>query len=186
VNILIIFGIAVGLAMDALAVSVVNGISIKKLKVHHALKIAFTFGLFQGIMPVVGWALGLTFADIIQAFDHWVAFGLLSLIGLKMIYESFHMDTSCEHKNCLHFPTLLLLALATSIDALAVGLGFSIIGVRILRAVLIIGAVTALLCFIGIYIGNTIGHIFEKKIEFLGGVILIGIGIKILIEHLSQ
>jgi len=184
VNLLIIFVIAVGLAMDALAVAIANGFSIKELKIHHALRIALAFGIFQAVMPVVGWALGLTFSDIIETFDHWVVFGLLSIIGLKMIYESFHMDKSCEHKNCLHFPTLLLLSLATSIDALAVGLSFAIIGVRILLAVLIIGGVTALLCFAGVYIGNKIGHFFENKFEFIGGIILIAIGIKILIEHL--
>ncbi|MBN1798769.1 MAG: manganese efflux pump [Spirochaetales bacterium] len=170
--------------MDALAVSVANGFSIKKIKLHQALRIALAFGLFQAAMPVVGWALGMTFTGIIQSFDHWIVFGLLSIIGAKMIYESFHMDKSCQNKNCLHFPTLLLLSLATSIDALAAGLSFAIIGMRIMLAVLIIGGVTALLCFAGVYIGNRIGHFFENKLEFTGGIILIAIGAKILIEHL--
>ena len=183
-DLLIIFGIAVGLAIDALAVSVANGCSIKHLKLNQALKIALCFGLFQAVMPVIGWSLGLTFVHIIQTFDHWVAFCLLFIIGIKMIYESFHMDAQCEEKNCLHLPTLLLMSLATSIDALAVGLSFAIIGVRILLAVLIIGGVTALLCFVGVYIGNKAGHFFENKLEFIGGIILIGIGAKILIENL--
>ena len=183
-DLLLIVGIAVGLAMDALAVSVANGFSIKKLKIGHALKISLSFGLFQAIMPVMGWALGLAFREMIEAFDHWVTFGLLLVIGLKMIHESFHLDKGCETKNCLHFPTLMLLSLATSIDALAVGLSFALLGVRIIAAVMLIGSITALLCFLGVYIGNKVGHFFENKLEFIGGIILIAIGTKILIEHL--
>lgn len=189
-NILVILGLAVGLAMDAFAVSVTNGFMIKELKFRHVFRIAFFFGFFQALMPVLGWAAGTAFSDVIKNVDHWIAFGLLSVIGGKMVFESRSMmkDEACgecgDKKNCLDFPTLLLMSLATSIDALAVGLTFAFLSVEILLPVLIIGIVTFLLCFIGVYIGNKAGHLFEDKLELIGGLVLIGIGVKILIEHL--
>lgn len=197
-SLLSVFGIALSLAMDAFAVSVANGFMIKELKLRHALRIAFFFGFFQAIMPVIGWAAGREFAEYIMAFEHWVAFGLLVFIGGKMIWESGVLQFSrqdpgnaregvCddEKKTCLHFPTLMLLSLSTSIDALAVGLSFSFLGVGIIQPVIIIGGVTFLLCIGGVYIGDTLGHLFEDKLELIGGLILIGIGTKILLEHFS-
>jgi len=184
-NIIAIVGIAVGLSMDALAVSVVNGCTIKKIKHRHAFLIAGSFGLFQAIMPLIGWAVGLSFSSYIESFDHWIAFGLLSFIGGKMILSSFRLEKSCEEKNCLHPPTLLLLSLATSIDALAVGLSFAMLDMTIFLPIVIIGLITFILCFVGVHLGKRLGHFFEGKLEFAGGVILIAVGAKILIEHLT-
>jgi len=202
VSLLAIFGIAVSLAMDAFAVSVANGFMIKELKLRHALRIAFFFGFFQAMMPVIGWAAGREFAGYILAVEHWVAFGLLVFIGGKMIWESGVLkfsrpkaepvaEAACDEdsngnsrKTCLHFPTLLLLSISTSIDALAVGLSFSFLGVAIIKPILIIGMVTFIICVGGVYIGDTVGHLFEDKLELIGGLILIGIGTKILLERL--
>jgi len=181
-NFITVFGIGIGLSMDALAVSITNGFIIKKLKIQHALRIAFSFGFFQALMPVIGWGVGLSFRKYIQHIDHWIAFALLSFIGGKMIYESITCNEKI--KDCLHFPTLFFLSIATSIDALAVGLSFSFLKVEIITPAVIIGLTTFIICFIGIYVGNKIGHFFEKKLALLGGVILIIIGIKILIEHI--
>ena len=170
--------------MDALAVSVANGCIIRDLKMRHAFLIAGFFGLFQAIMPLAGWAVGLSFSSFICRYDHWIAFGLLGFIGGKMIWESVKMGRQCEERNALHFPTLLLLSLATSIDALAVGLSFAMLDISIIGPVLIIGGVTFILCFAGIFVGNRMGHFFENRLELAGGVILIGIWVKILLEHL--
>jgi putative Mn2+ efflux pump MntP len=182
-NFITILGIGVGLSMDALAVAVINGFVIKKLKIRHAFKMAFSFGFFQGLMPIIGWAAGLSFRKYIQSFDHWVAFSLLCFVGGKMIYESINCGK--EKKDCLQFPALLALSIATSIDALAVGLSFSFLQVEIIIPALIIGVVTFIICFIGIYIGDKIGRFIGNKIELIGGLILIIIGIKILVEHLA-
>jgi manganese efflux pump family protein len=180
-----IIGIGIGLSMDAFSVSVINGSLIKNIKFAQALRIAFSFGLFQAIMPVLGWAAGLAFVRYIEAFDHWIAFGLLSFIGGKMIWESFSKKGECrEDMNCLKITTLLMLSLATSIDALAVGLSFSMLEVSIAVPVLLIGLITFIICMAGIYIGKTIGHFFENRLELIGGLILIGIGLKILLDHL--
>lgn len=176
--------IAFGLAMDAFAVSVASGIAIKNLKINHALKIALSFGLFQAFMPLVGWLAGLGLRDLISGFDHWVAFGLLSVIGCKMIYESFRIESAEREFNPLNAYVLLILSIATSIDALAVGLSFGVLKVLIVKPVLIIGSVTFVLSLLGIFIGKKVGHFFERHIETAGGLLLIGIGLKILIEHL--
>lgn len=178
--------IAVGLAMDAFAVSIASGFAVRKLHFSYAVKIAFLFGLFQGFMPIIGWLAGSSLVEQITAIDHWIAFGLLSFVGGKMIYES---KAFCEDEVCDQDPKriyiLLTLAIATSIDALAVGLTLSFIDVDIVTPAIIIGAITFLLSLAGVYIGDKVGHFFESKIEILGGLILIGIGIKILVEHLS-
>ena len=177
--------IAFGLAMDAFAVSITSGLTIKSLKIKNALKIAIFFGLFQAIMPIIGWLAGLSFRDYISSIDHWIAFGLLSVIGSKMIYESFHMESNKRKINPLNVYVLLIFSVATSIDALAVGLSLSFLKVSIVFPALIIGIVTFLLSILGVYIGNRFGHYFERKIEMIGGLILIFIGIKILVEHLT-
>jgi putative Mn2+ efflux pump MntP len=176
--------IAVGLAMDAFAVSITSGITIKRLHINHALKIALFFGLFQAIMPIIGWLAGLSLRDYISAIDHWIAFGLLSFIGCKMIYESITVQSSKKEINPLNVYVLLVLSVATSIDALAVGVSFAFLKVSIVTPVIIIGTVTFMLSYLGVYIGDRIGHFFENKIEIAGGILLIGIGIKILVEGL--
>jgi manganese efflux pump family protein len=188
-DLLYILGVAVGLSMDAFAVSVNNGFLIKDLKARHSLRIAFSFGLFQAVMPVLGWFGGVSLLAVIRKIDHWVAFFLLTAIGAKMIFEAAFKKKEtdgreCETKTCLHFPTLLVMSLATSIDALAVGLSFGVLDMPPLVPAAIIGGITFSLCLAGIYIGNKFGHLFEKKLEVAGGVILILIGLKILLEHL--
>ena len=184
-NIVTIFFIAFGLAMDAFAVAITSGIAIKDVKANHAFKIALFFGGFQALMPVVGWLSGIGLKGFILGIDHWVAFGLLSFIGAKMIYESAKMGPAAK-KSPLNIYTLLILSIATSIDALAVGVTFAFLNIAIIIPVVIIGVVTFLLSFSGVFIGNRIGHFFEKKIEIAGGLVLIGIGIKILTGHLFK
>ncbi|MBW2652600.1 MAG: manganese efflux pump [Deltaproteobacteria bacterium] len=179
-----IIAIAFGLAMDAFAVSITSGITIKNLKINNALKIALFFGLFQAIMPVIGWLAGLSLKDFISEIDHWIAFGLLSFIGCKMIYESITVQSNEKQIDPLNVYVLLMLSVATSIDALAVGVSFAFLKVSIVTPVIIIGTVTFLLSYLGVYIGDRIGHFFENKIEIAGGLLLIGIGLKILIESL--
>ncbi len=183
-NLFTILFLAVGLAMDAFAVSIASGIAFKRFQVSHALRIAVFFGLFQALMPMLGWLAGLTLKDYIESVDHWIAFGLLSAIGFKMIYESalIEKEEKGPYQESLYM--LLMLSVATSIDALAVGLSLSIIGVDVFLPALVIGVVTFALSFLGVFIGNRMGHLFERKIELLGGIILIGIGVKILAEHL--
>ena len=168
--------------MDAFAVSITSGITVRHLRIKHALKIALFFGFFQAIMPIIGWLSGMSLRNIISGFDHWIAFGLLSIIGCKMIYESFKLKK--EKINPQNIYILFILSIATSIDALAVGLSLSFLKVAIILPAIIIGVVTFLLSFFGVYVGNKVGHFFERKIEMIGGLVLIGIGLKILIEHL--
>jgi putative Mn2+ efflux pump MntP len=184
-DLLTIIFIAVGLAMDAFAVSVASGLAITKLRVRYALKIALFFGLFQALMPVLGWVLGLGFRHRIEAFDHWLAFGLLAAIGGKMIYESFRLEEAENPHDPMSIRVLLVLSVATSIDALAVGLTLTFIKVPIVTPAVIIGMVTFALSYAGVFLGEKVGHFFEKKVEALGGLILIVIGIKILAEHLA-
>ena len=176
--------IAFGLAMDSFAVSIISGITMKHLRIN-ALKTAIFFGAFQAVMPIIGWLAGLNLIDLISGVDHWIAFGLLSLIGCKMIYESSKMDSSEKEINLLNVYVLLILSVATSIDALAVGLSFAFLKISIATPIIAIGTVTFLLSLLGVIAGNRFGHLFEKKIEIVGGLILIGIGIKILVEHLA-
>ena len=177
--------IGVGLAMDAFSVSVTDGILLKKPTVFQAGKIAFFFGAFQFIMPCLGFLLGSAFKRYIEAFDHWIAFILLIFIGGKMIFEAiFKKEDDEEIKNPLSFITLLILAIATSIDALAVGVTFATISVPVVYASTVIGAVTFAISFAGVYIGSRCGDLFGNKSEIVGGLVLSAIGIKILVEHL--
>jgi len=168
--------------MDSFSVSITRGLTNTKTKMSiEALKIAFFFGLFQGMMPVMGWFLGVSILDVISGFDHWIAFGLLTFIGLRMMYES----TTVKSKKMVSsssFSVLIMLSIATSIDALAVGLSLSFLEVSIITPAIIIGVITFALSFLGVYIGKRFGGFF-KKIGVLGGVILIVIGVRILIEH---
>lgn len=176
--------LALGLAMDAFAVSVASGIAYRNLRIHHALRMATAFGVFQAIMPVVGWLAGLAARRWVSEFDHWIAFALLALIGGKMIYEAFQIEDAEEPSNPFGFLVLTVLAVATSIDALAVGVTFAMLKTAIVTPVLIIGGVTFVLCLGGVYIGEAFGHFFEKKIEIFGGAVLIAMGLKILVQHL--
>jgi len=177
--------IAVGLAMDAFAVSITSGLAIKKLHIKHAFTIAFAFGLFQAVMPMIGWLAGLSLRDFISGVDHWIAFGLLTTIGVKMIYESVKIGEDEKAIDPLNIYVLLVLSIATSIDALAVGVTFAFLKIFIATPAIIIGLVTFLFSFLGVYIGDRMGHFFENKIELIGGLILIAIGVKILLEHLA-
>ena len=177
--------LALGLAMDAFAVSVASGIAFKNFRMHHALRMAAAFGLFQAIMPLIGWLAGLTMQRFVSGIDHWIAFGLLGLVGGKMIYEACRMEEAEEPSNPFGFAVLLVLALATSIDALAVGITFAMLKTAIMAPVVVIGSVTFVLSLAGVYIGEACGHFFEKKIEVVGGLILIGIGLRILLGHMA-
>jgi putative Mn2+ efflux pump MntP len=176
--------IALGLAMDAFAVSIVSGAAYKQLKIKHALRIALFFGGFQAIMPLVGYLAGLSIKTYITPYDHWVAFGLLSAVGGKMIYGSFKIKSAENNLNPSNILILLVLSIATSIDALAIGITLSFLKVSLAEAVGIIGLVTFVLSYLGVFIGKRFGHFFENKIEAVGGLILIGLGLKILFEHL--
>ncbi|MFA5147815.1 MAG: manganese efflux pump MntP family protein [Candidatus Omnitrophota bacterium] len=178
-----IFLIALGLAMDAFAVSVAGGVVIKRNKLKSALKFGSFFGSFQMVMPAIGWMAGVRLKGFLAGIDHWVAFGLLAFIGGKMIYGSWKIDEE-ERQASFGLKEMLVLSVATSIDALAAGFSFAFLQVSIVLPVIVIGAVTFLLSFLGVVIGNTAGHFFERKLEAAGGLILMAIGIKILMEHL--
>lgn len=178
-----LFLIAVGLSMDAFAVSVCKGLSVKRLSVKHAALAGLYFGGFQFLMPVAGWLLGYRFERMITSVDHWIAFGLLVIIGGGMIKESF--SEAEELNDDFGVKTMLMMAVATSIDALAVGVTFAFLEVEILPAAGLIGVTTFLLSGAGIYIGNLFGTRYKAGAERAGGVILILIGIKILLEHLG-
>lgn len=176
---------AIGLAMDSFAVSITSGLTNKRLKINNALRIAIFFGFFQAIMPVIGWLAGVSIIDLISGVDHWIAFLLLSLIGCRMIYETIKPGSSIKIISPSNFHVLLMLSVATSIDALAVGLSFAFLRIFIATPIVVIGTITFLLSLLGVYAGKRFGHFFEKKIEIVGGVILISIGVKILVEHLG-
>lgn len=183
-GILEIFLIGIGLSMDAFAVSVCKGLSMKKLDWKKAVIIALYFGVFQAIMPVIGYLLGTTFESLVTQIDHWIAFILLGIIGANMIKEALGKDSENSNDK-VDFKTMIVLAIATSIDALAVGITFAFLKTNLLTSVMIIGVTTFILSLIGVKIGNKFGDKYEKKAEFLGGVILILIGVKILLEHLG-
>lgn len=177
--------IAFGLAMDAFAVSVTNGVTMKPLRINNALKIAIFFGSFQAIMPAIGWLGGFSLSGFISDIDHWIAFGILSMIGCKMIFESTKTKQNKKKIESLNIYILFMLSIATSIDALAVGLSLSFLKIYIVTPAIIFGVITFLLSFLGVFVGNRAGHFFESKIEIAGGLILIGIGAKILAEHIA-
>lgn len=180
---LIVLFIAIGLAMDSFSVSIARGFTSNMNHLIEALKTGFFFGLFQGVMPIVGWFAGLSVIEFISGFDHWIAFGLLCLIGIRMIYEA----TSKESEKIVsssNLKILLFLSLATSIDALAVGLSLSFLEASIITPAIVTGLVTFVLSFCGVFIGKKFGNYFEK-IGTFGGVILIVIAARILTEHLE-
>ena len=173
----------VGLAADACAVSLSSGLCIKHIKLNKALKIALAFGVFQGIMPLIGWIGGLSFRELLIQVNHWIAFILLLAIGGKMIYETCLPETETKF-NPLDNYTLLGLAVATSIDALAVGLSLSVLKVSILSSAAAIAIITFWLCLVSVYLGHKWGSLCEFKLEIIGGMILIFLGSKILLTNL--
>ena len=183
-----IFLIGIGLSMDAFAVAVCKGLAMPKVRIPQAMLVAVYFGVFQGLMPLIGWFLGSQFAQYVTNLAPWIAFVLLAIIGGNMIRESLSKDEEEEECGCgtLRHKELLLLAIATSIDALAVGVSFSMVtlAVSILVAVLMICVTTLIISFAGVYIGNIFGARYKSKAEFAGGAILILMGLKILLEHL--
>lgn len=189
-----LFVLAIGLSMDAFAVSICKGLSMKKVSIKQCGIVGIYFGGFQGLMPLIGYILGVQFKDYITSIDHWIAFILLGLIGINMIRESMEKDdeeinlseTAAEsEEDILKFKNMIMLAIATSIDALAVGVTFAFLQVDIVPAVSFIGIITFVLSMIGVKIGNIFGTKFKSKAEFAGGAILILIGLKILLEHLG-
>lgn len=179
--------VAVGLSMDAFAVSLCKGLNMRKLNLRHAGMIALFFGGFQAAMPLIGWFLGKQFAQYITNFDHWIAFALLAIVGGKMLAEGIknksEEDCGCEEK--LDLKELFMLAIATSIDALAVGISFAFLQVSILPSVALIGVITFVLSFAGVSLGNRFGARFQNKAQIAGGVVLILIGLNILLRHLG-
>ena len=181
--------LAVGLSMDAFAVSICKGLAMKKATLKAGLTCGIWFGGFQALMPVIGFFLGTLFAHAIQAFDHWVAFVLLAIIGVNMLKEAFSPDCGCdgdENDADMSVKTMFIMAVATSIDALAVGISLAMAGnVNILSAALLIGVFTCVFCIAGVKIGNVFGCKYENKAQMAGGIILILLGLKILLEHLG-
>ena len=184
-----LFLIGVGLSMDAFAVSICKGLGMRRLNMRQALVIGLFFGGFQALMPLIGWALGTQLADFITPIDHWIAFILLVLIGGKMLFDAFRegdKEDAGEPKDArLDFKELLMLAIATSIDALAVGITFAFLGVNIVVAITVIGVTTFVLSVVGVVVGHAFGARYEKGATIAGGIVLVLIGCKILLEHLG-
>ena len=183
-----LFLLGVGLSMDAFAVSVCKGLAMKKATLKSQMTCGLWFGGFQALMPLIGFFLGAMFADAIKSFDHWIAFGLLALIGANMLKEALEKDCDCceAHDADMSVKTMFIMAVATSIDALAVGISLAMAGdVNIWAAIALIGVTTCALSALGVKIGNIFGSRYEKKAEFAGGVILILLGLKILLEHMG-
>ena len=176
--------LGVSLAMDATAVSICKGLSMKKLDKKKTITIALYFGTFQAIMPIIGYLLGISFKEVVEAIDHWIAFFLLAVVGINMIRESLSKESESLN-DLIDFKTMTPLAIATSIDALAIGITLAFLRVNIIGAVTIIGIITIFLSMIGVFIGNEFGKKYRKIAETLGGIVLIGIGLKILLEHLK-
>lgn len=183
-----LFLIGVGLSMDAFAVSICKGLGMSRLNMRQAVVISLFFGGFQALMPLIGWALGSQLTDFITPIDHWIAFGLLAFVGGKMLWDAFHEDDEDEGVQTdekLDLKELLMLAIATSIDALAVGITFAFLQVAIVPSIAIIGLTTFVISFAGVAVGHFFGARFEKPATIVGGVVLILIGVKILLEHLG-
>ena len=187
-----LFLLALSVSMDAFAVSMCKGLAVKKAGLRECLTCGGWFGSFQALMPLIGYFLGSLFAGAIEAFDHWVAFGLLAIIGVNMLKEAFEEGCDCEnHNDDMSAKTMFVMAIATSIDALAVGISLAMTGVpvkgqgNIFFTVILIGITTGLFSSVGVKIGNIFGSRYEKKAQIAGGAVLILLGVKILLEHLG-
>jgi putative Mn2+ efflux pump MntP len=183
-NLITIILLAVALAMDAFAVSIASGIAIKDLRIKHSFIIASWFGLFQAIMPLLGWLGGIRLQRFIAEIDHWFVFGLLLFIGCKMIYEAFKIEAVEDRSDPMNLAVLFSLSIATSIDAFAAGVSFALLNVGVVTPVIIIGVITFIMSFIGVWIGDRGAHFFEKKMEVAAGAVLIAIGLRVLVSHL--
>ena len=177
--------LSIGLAMDAFAVSVCKGLSMTRMKWKNAIIIGAYFGYFQALMPALGYLLGYNFQDRISNIDHWIAFILLGVIGINMIKEAISKENDV-HNDSVKFKDMIVLAIATSIDALAVGITFAFLNVNLILAISLIGIITFIISVLSVKVGNIFGDKYEKKAEFAGGIILIFLGIKILVEHLIK
>lgn len=176
--------IAVALAMDAFAVALAAGVTLHPVSKRQLFRLGFHFGLFQGLMPIIGWLAGVSVQSMISDYDHWIAFGLLSYVGGKMIHESFENDEENAKTDPTRGATMVMLSIATSIDALAVGLSLAVIGVSVWTPALIIGITASAFTVTGMLLGGRIGMVWGKRVEVIGGLVLIAIGLKILFEHL--
>jgi manganese efflux pump family protein len=179
-----IFLIAIGLSFDTFAVSITTGVVVNHIQFWKACRIAFTLAVFQGLMPVLGWIIGMQIESVMKDYDHWIAFGLLFIIGSRMIYESLKPEDERKEFNPFNLLFLLGIAISTSIDALVVGVTFAFIDINILLSIFIIGSVTFIVAMLGMLFGKKASRWFGKKMEIVGGVMLILIGLKILLEHL--
>ena len=184
-DLLVILGIAVGLAMDALAVALATGLTLGRVSGRQTFRLAFHFGLFQFLMPIVGWAAGRSVADIIGGLDHWLAFVLLAWIGGKMVWEGLKNEHRDGRGDPTRGRTMVMLSIATSIDALAVGLSLGVLGVSIWFPSVVIGLVCAALTTVGLHVGRLLGARVGTRMEVVGGLVLVGIGAKILFDHLT-
>ena len=182
-GIITILLIAIGLSFDTFAVSVSSGLILRKINFFNATKIAFVLAFFQGVMPLIGWFIGTSVKKYMMAYDHWIAFVLLAVLGIKMIYESFRKDKDRLSINPMRFTIMVSMAIATSIDALIVGVSFAFLEVNIFITVFLIGSVTFIVSMLGLLFGKKAGAQLGPRMEIVGGLILIAIGLKILIEH---
>lgn len=178
--------IGFGVSADAFAVALTSGLKMRRLNYRHAVVIAVTFAVFQALMPLLGWLLASRFAQVLGPVDHWIAFGILTAIGAKMVWDAFTPDEDEEaHDDKLNVRRLLLLGVATSIDAAAVGVSLAVMAVSIVQAMLIIGYITLTLSFLAVLIGHRVGIRFRAPAEAIGGLMLVAIGVRILLEHLQ-
>jgi putative Mn2+ efflux pump MntP len=184
-DVITLIGLALALAMDAFAVALGTGTVLVRLTGRHLFRLSFHFGLFQALMPVIGWLAGQTLVRWVSAWDHWIAFSLLGLIGGRMVIEALNSDQACDQRDPTRGLSLVMLSIATSIDALAVGFSLSVIGVSIWLPALVIGLVAGALTVAGLLLGRRVGDRWGTRVEVCGGLVLIAIGLKILAEHLA-
>ncbi|MGQ9524280.1 MAG: manganese efflux pump MntP [Armatimonadota bacterium] len=184
-SLLLVTAIAFGLALDAFAVAVASSVVLKKASARQTFRLSFHFGLFQSLMPIIGWSAGVTVQRWVQAWDHWVAFALLALIGVKAVHAALTDGDEVVRQDPTRGLSLVMLSVATSVDALAVGLSFAMLRVTIWYPAAVIGAVAGTMTLIGVRLGSRLGARFGKRIEVVGGLVLIAIGAKILFDHLS-
>jgi manganese efflux pump family protein len=185
-DIVTLLGLAIALAMDAFAVALGTALSLPVLTGRHLFRLSWHFGLFQALMPILGWIAGMSIQKWIVNFDHWIAFGLLGFIGGRMLWEAIHKEERVNRGDPTRGWSLVILSVATSIDALAVGLTLAMLDVSIWFPSLIIGLVAGVLTTVGMLLGRRLGGRYRAKVEIMGGLILIGIGVKILVEHLTS
>lgn len=185
-ELLTLIAIAIGLSVDSFAVSISCGLILSEITFRKALRIASSLAAFQAVMPLIGWLIGKKIEFLVKNFDHWLAFGLLTAIGLKMIYESFKNESIDNKMNPMRLRVLLGISLATSIDALVVGVSFAVIDINLFETAFVIGLTTGIFSMLGILFGKKTGLAFGKKMEILGGIILIFIGVRLLLQHLMS